>query len=107
MAGLLARDSIPQLPKRAAVAPQRTVRVQMAGADLLTGWAHHKSLCFSVTRARDRVLLTRCGRSQIFTKIYTSCHCALGSAGPTHLHHVLSTGTRTSQLGGVDGGRGQ
>ena len=69
-----------------------------SGRDYIyTGWAHHKSSWSSCTSARDRVLLTRCERSQILysQKIYfMSPYTWLGrSDSPTPC-----TGTRIKSI---------
>ena len=52
-----------------------------------TSLAHHKSSCFSITSARDRVLPTRCERSQIFTK--NTLHVTAHSIRPVRLAYTV------------------
>ena len=64
-----------------------------AKRDLLVGYCTvqagltNKSPCFSATRARDRVLLTRCRRSQIFTKYIL--HVTVHLARPVRLTYTM------------------
>ena len=52
VACLLAHDSMPKRPMRAAVALQRTVRVQLAGHDLLRRECRCGMILMSVSRMR-------------------------------------------------------